>query len=70
MHVINRPVSKYMDASSSACGQAGFLNMNGNFSSHLDRKLEMNSDAYHAMNHQHQRKAVKEVLFKLENGSV
>ena len=35
--------------------------MDGNFSEHLDKKLKMYADSYHAMNMSHQRKAVKEV---------
>ena len=42
-------------------GPCGFVNMNGYFSAKLDVDLKMNSDAFHAMNMNHQWKAVKEV---------
>ena len=42
-------------------GLCGFINMNGYFSAKLDSDLKMDSNAFHAMNMTHQRKAIKEV---------
>ena len=50
-----------IDSEHTSSGRHGFLRLNGFFSSYVDKKLEINSDTFHAMNHLHQRKAVKEM---------
>ena len=52
---------KAIDREHTSSGRHGFLRLNGFFSAHIDRKLEIDCDTFHAMNHLHQRKAVKEM---------
>ena len=44
---------KVIDTEHTSSGRAGFLRLNGFFSSYVDKKLEINCDTFHAMNHLH-----------------
>ena len=45
-----RDFMKQMDKEYSSTGAGGFLGLNGSFSNHIDRKLQLKPDLYHSMN--------------------
>ncbi|CAI2374442.1 unnamed protein product [Moneuplotes crassus] len=54
----NRDFVKQIDREYSSTGASGFLRMNGSFSNHVDKKLNLQPDLYHSLNMISQKDAI------------
>ncbi|CAI2376678.1 unnamed protein product [Moneuplotes crassus] len=62
----NRDFVKQIDKEYKSTGASGFLRLNGSFSNHVDKKLQLKPDLYHSLNMMSQKKAI----FRKFNNSV